>query len=88
MQYRAVLLYHISLSSTKALASLYAAYVDNEKRLAAKCKQLNKDLVGAAARVTAALRLSEEDQTTIATLRKELEKTWRRIDAGHDKVLD
>lgn len=59
---------------------------DNERRLAAKCKQLNEDLVGAGARVTAALRLSEEDQTTIATLRKELEKTWRQIGASHDKV--
>ena len=63
-----------------------ASIADNERRLAAKCKQLNEDLVGAGARVTAALRLSEEDQTTIATLRKELEKTWRQIGASHDKV--
>lgn len=60
--------------------------VDNEKRLAAKCKQLNEDLTGASARVTAALRLSEEDQLTIAALRKELEKYWKQIDTTHDKA--
>ena len=59
---------------------------DNEKRLATKCRQLNEDLTGASARVTAALRLSEEDQFTITALRKELEKHWRQIDASHDKA--
>lgn len=59
---------------------------DNEKRLVVRCKQLNEDLSGASARVTAALRLSEEDQLTIAALRKELEKQWKQIDALHDKV--
>lgn len=42
--------------------------------------------MGASARATAALRLSEEDQLTIAALRKELEKHWRQIDATHDKA--
>ena len=59
---------------------------DNEKRLAAKCKLLNEELRGASARVTAALRLSEEDQLTIAALRKELEKHWKQIDSTHDKA--
>lgn len=59
---------------------------DNEKRLALKVKKLNENLLGAQSRVTAALRLSEEDQITIATLRKELEKNWKLIDASHDKV--
>ena len=63
---------------------LYTA--DNEKRLAIKVKKLNEDLLGAQSRVTAALRLSEEDQITIATLRKELERNWKQIDASHDKV--
>ena len=54
--------------------------------MATKCKQLNEDLSGASARVTAALRLSEEDQLTIAALRKELEKHWKQIDATHDKA--
>ena len=61
-------------------------HADNEKRLAVKCKQLNEDLTGASGRVTAALRLSEEDQLTIAALRKELEKHWKSIDATHDKA--
>ena len=59
---------------------------DNEKRLAAKCRQLKEDLTCASVRVTAALRLSEEDQLTMTALRKELEKHWRQIDATHDKA--
>lgn len=42
--------------------------------------------MAAAARVTAALRLGEEDQNTIVTLRKELEKTWKQISASHSRV--
>ena len=33
-----------------------------------------------------ALRLSEEDQTTIVTLKKEVEKAWKLVDASHEKV--
>ena len=72
------------LDVTLQVKLLYTA--DNEKRLAIKVKKLNEDLLGAQSRVTAALRLSEEDQITIATLRKELERNWKQIDASHDKV--
>ncbi len=60
--------------------------VDNETRLTKKVKELNGEIVGNAAKVQTALRLSEEDQTTIVTLKKEVEKAWKLVDASHEKV--
>ncbi|DBB05834.1 hypothetical protein WJX82_007880 [Trebouxia sp. C0006] len=58
---------------------------DNETRLTKKVKELNGEIVGNAAKVQTALRLSEEDQTTIVTLKKEVEKAWKLVDASHEK---
>lgn len=38
-----------------------------------------------AAKVQTALKLNEEDQGTIATLKKEIEKAWKLVDASHEK---
>lgn len=78
--------HNMPVSPRKQISTLLH-FADNERRLAVKCKQLNAELMGAGARVAAVLRLSEEDQTTIAALRKELEKNWKQIDASHDKVF-
>jgi hypothetical protein len=51
-----------------------------------KCRELNSEIVGNAAKVQTALKLSEEDQQTIVALKKEIEKAWRMVDASHDKV--
>eukprot|EP00955_Chlamydomonas_euryale_P009493 101406-Chlamydomonas_euryale.AAC.3 len=32
-----------------------------------------------------ALKLNEEDQTTISALKKEIEKAWKMVDASHEK---
>jgi len=50
-----------------------------------KCRELNSEIVSNAAKVQTALRLSEEDATTIAALRKEIEKAWKVVDASHEK---
>jgi hypothetical protein len=36
--------------------------------------------------VATALKLSEEDQATIAALKREIEKSWRMVDASHEKA--
>lgn len=36
--------------------------------------------------VSTALKLSEEDQATIAALKREIEKSWKVVDAAHEKV--
>ena len=38
-----------------------------------------------AAKVQTALKLNEEDQGTIAALKKEIEKAWKMVDASHEK---
>merc|ERR1712166_1195210 len=47
---------------------------ESEKRLIKKCRELNAEIVANAAKVQTALKLSQEDQNTIASLKKELEE--------------
>ncbi|XP_034034786.1 cilia- and flagella-associated protein 58 [Thalassophryne amazonica] len=58
---------------------------ENEKRLMSKCRELNAEIVSASTKVAAALKLSQEDETTISSLKRELEKAWNMVDAAHDK---
>ncbi|XP_071792879.1 cilia- and flagella-associated protein 58-like [Asterias amurensis] len=58
---------------------------DSEKRLMTKCRELNSEIVANSAKVSTALRLSQEDQTTIAQLKKEIERAWKMVDASHEK---
>ena len=43
---------------------------DNEKRLMSKCRELNAEIVSTSTKVTAALKLSQEDETTITSLKR------------------
>ncbi|XP_013394677.1 cilia- and flagella-associated protein 58 [Lingula anatina] len=58
---------------------------ESEKRLMQKCRELNAEIVANAAKVSTALKLSQEDQATIASLRKEIEKAWKMVDSAHEK---
>ncbi|XP_057307305.1 cilia- and flagella-associated protein 58-like [Hydractinia symbiolongicarpus] len=58
---------------------------ESEKRLMGKCRELNAEIVANAAKVSTALKLSQEDQTTISSLKKEIEKAWKMVDAAHEK---
>uniref|UniRef100_A0A8C4GHZ6 Cilia- and flagella-associated protein 58 central coiled coil domain-containing protein n=1 Tax=Dicentrarchus labrax TaxID=13489 RepID=A0A8C4GHZ6_DICLA len=58
---------------------------ENEKRLMSKCRELNAEIVSTSTKVAAALKLSQEDETTIASLKRELDKAWKMVDAAHDK---
>ncbi|XP_062390112.1 cilia- and flagella-associated protein 58 [Sardina pilchardus] len=60
---------------------------ESEKRLMTKCRELNGEIVANAAKVATALKLSQEDQTTITSLKKEIEKAWKMVDTAHDKEL-
>jgi septation ring formation regulator EzrA len=50
-----------------------------------KCRELNAELVTNSAKVQSAMKLSEEDKSAIAALRKEIEKAWKMVDAAHEK---
>ncbi len=58
---------------------------ESEKRLMQKCRELNAELVANSAKVQTALKLGQEDQNTIASLRKELERAWKISDASLEK---
>ncbi|XP_078449316.1 cilia- and flagella-associated protein 58 [Lampetra fluviatilis] len=58
---------------------------DNEKRLMTKCRELNAEIVANSAKVSTALKLSQEDHASIASLKKEIEKAWKMVDAAHEK---
>ncbi|XP_068600277.1 cilia- and flagella-associated protein 58 [Brachionichthys hirsutus] len=58
---------------------------ENEKRLMSKCRELNAEMVSTSTKVAAAVKLSQEDEATIASLKRELDKAWKMVDAGHDK---
>ena len=58
---------------------------DHEKKLIKKVRDLNGEIVSNASKVTAALKLSKDDQDTIATLRKEVDKAWKLVDVAEEK---
>jgi len=43
---------------------------DSEKRLMHKCRELNSEIVSNTSKVTAALKMSQEDRTTITSLKQ------------------
>ncbi|KAK2157569.1 hypothetical protein NP493_1866g00018 [Ridgeia piscesae] len=58
---------------------------ESEKRLMQKCRELNAEIAANSAKVSTALKLSQDDQGTIASLKKEIEKAWKMVDAAHEK---
>ena len=60
---------------------------EQEKRLIKRCRELNAEIVNNAAKVQTALKLSQEDQHTITSLKKEIEKAWKMVDASHEKEV-
>ncbi|XP_007901821.1 cilia- and flagella-associated protein 58 [Callorhinchus milii] len=58
---------------------------DNEKRLMTRCRELNAEIVTNSVKVSTALKLSQDDQSTITTLKQEIEKAWKMVDAAHDQ---
>lgn len=58
---------------------------ENEKRLVKNVKELNEIIVGNAARVKAAIKLTQEDSATIGLLKKEVEKCWKLVETAKDK---
>jgi hypothetical protein len=70
---------------SKILKDAPYPHPDSEKRLVKKCRELNAEIVANAAKVQTALKLNEEDQSTITALKKEIEKAWKMVDASHEK---
>ena len=60
---------------------------DKARKLFKKCKEMNAELIANAAKVQAALRLSEDDQQTITALKKEVESAWQEADESREKEV-
>lgn len=60
---------------------------DNEKRLMAKCRELNAEIVVNSAKVATALKLSQDDQTTIASLKKVSVLEMKPMESCHKCLL-
>eukprot|EP00928_Gymnodinium_smaydae_P081129 TRINITY_DN646_c0_g3_i3.p1 TRINITY_DN646_c0_g3~~TRINITY_DN646_c0_g3_i3.p1 ORF type:complete len:319 (+),score=110.49 TRINITY_DN646_c0_g3_i3:144-1100(+) len=58
---------------------------ESEKSLIKKCRELNTEIVQNAVKVQTALKLSQEDQSTITALKKEIERAWKMVETSHEK---
>uniref|UniRef100_A0A8C2YGU7 Cilia and flagella associated protein 58 n=4 Tax=Coturnix japonica TaxID=93934 RepID=A0A8C2YGU7_COTJA len=58
---------------------------ENEKRLMEKCRQLNAELVVNSSKVAALTKLSKDDRGTISSMKAEIEKAWKMVDAAFEK---
>merc|ERR1719487_1152465 len=58
---------------------------ENEKRLFKRCKDMNESIQQNATRVKAAIKLTQEDASTISILKKEVDKAWKLVEKAKDK---
>lgn len=59
--------------------------VEGEKRLIGKVDELKGELSSHGTKIETAVQLSQEDETTISTLRMEIEKAWAMADTAHQR---
>eukprot|EP00768_Dysnectes_brevis_P007462 gnl/Dysnectes_brevis/6311_a9692_277.p1 GENE.gnl/Dysnectes_brevis/6311_a9692_277~~gnl/Dysnectes_brevis/6311_a9692_277.p1 ORF type:complete len:889 (+),score=436.04 gnl/Dysnectes_brevis/6311_a9692_277:49-2715(+) len=58
---------------------------ENEKRLITRVRSLAQELGSNQSKIKTALKLSKEDQATIASLKAEIDKAWRIVDMARQK---
>ena len=58
---------------------------ESEKRLIKKCQELSQEIMANAAKVQSALKLSQDDQSTIEALKNQIEQAWKMVDTAHEK---
>ncbi|XP_032551331.1 cilia- and flagella-associated protein 58 [Chiroxiphia lanceolata] len=58
---------------------------ENEKHLMGKCRKLSAELVEKSSKVAVLTKLSKDDEETISSLKTELEKSWKMVDAAYEK---
>ncbi|EGR30803.1 hypothetical protein IMG5_123170 [Ichthyophthirius multifiliis] len=58
---------------------------ENEKRLLAKCREYTQDIGNHTSNLQGALKMTQEDNTTITHLKQELEKTYKILELSKDR---
>merc|ERR1719473_217882 len=72
---------HFRLEYEKLHRALKKSH-ESERRLIKKCRELNAEIVTNAVKVQTALKLSQEDQATIGSLKKEIENLSKLVEQG------
>lgn len=55
---------------------------ESEKRLIKKCRELNGEVQKNAKKVSTSVKMNEDDAKAIASLKAEIERAWRMVDAA------
>lgn len=75
---------HFRLEYEKLYRALKKSHA-SEKQIVTQCQQLTQELLSNAAKMQAAVKLSQGDHSTIEALKKEIEKAWRTVDVANEK---
>lgn len=75
---------HFRREYEKLFQALQRSHV-SEQNLVLQCQELTQELLCNAAKMQAAVKLSQGDHSTIEALKKEIEKAWRTVDMANDK---
>lgn len=75
---------HFRVEYEKLFHLLQRSHI-SEQSLVYKCQELTQELLSNAAKMQAAIKLSQGDHSTIEALKKEIEKAWRTVDLANDK---
>lgn len=75
---------HFRVEYEKLFQALQRSHL-SEQNLVYKCQELTQELLSNAAKMQAAVKLSQGDHSTIEALKKEIEKAWRTVDLANDK---
>ncbi|XP_037125652.1 cilia- and flagella-associated protein 58-like [Syngnathus acus] len=68
----------------KLLNALTKSY-NNEKRLMSKCKELSAEMASASNKLEASRKISQDDESTMTSLKTELDKAWKMVDNAYNK---
>ncbi|KAJ3079994.1 hypothetical protein HDU99_009572, partial [Rhizoclosmatium hyalinum] len=78
------LLLHIK-SEYEKLQKLFTQCRKNEQLLIKKCKDVTGQMMSNSVKVQAALKLSQGDRITIGSLKKEVKRAWKMVEAAGEK---
>ncbi|KAJ3067383.1 hypothetical protein HDU98_009382 [Podochytrium sp. JEL0797] len=72
-------------SEYEKLNKLFMQGRKNEAELIKKCKDVTGQMMNNSVKVQAALKLSQNDRSTIASLKKEVKRAWKMVEVAGDK---
>lgn len=68
----------------KLYTALKASH-NNEKQLLQTCRNMKAEILSNGAKVTQALKMSQDDKTTVERMKSEVDKAWKAVQSAHEK---